>query len=282
MQEKEITLKQKKIFYRSIGEGPVVVLLHGVPFDGTLWRNQFTAFPGFKLIIPDLPGSGRSQMIDDMTIEGMAECVKDIIVHETASLFFKSGEPHSVILIGHSMGGYIALALAQKHPGLLNGLGLFHSSAYADSEEKKEGRKKTIQLLKEKGASEFAKNSVPNLFGPVFKEQNPALVEAQISYSCNFSAETLVKYQETMSQRKDRTEVLRTATVPVLFILGKYDAVVPLKDGMEQCSLADVNYIHVLENSGHVGMMEEPIETNTVLLNYLTNTCRYAPGNAYT
>jgi pimeloyl-ACP methyl ester carboxylesterase len=282
MQEKEITLKQKKIFYRTTGEGPVVVLLHGVPFDGTLWSNQFTAFPGYKLIIPDLPGSGRSQMIDDMSIEGMAECVKDIIVHETASLFFKSGEPHSVILIGHSMGGYVALALAEKHPELLNGLGLFHSTAYADNEEKKEGRKKTIQLLKEKGAAEFARNSVPNLFGPVTKEQNPRLVEEQISYSRNFSAETLVKYQETMSQRKDRTEVLRKATVPVLFILGKYDAVVPLKEGMEQCSLADLNYIHVLENAGHMGMREEPIETNTVLLNYLTNTCRYTPGNVYT
>jgi pimeloyl-ACP methyl ester carboxylesterase len=281
MQEKEITLKQKKIFYRTTGEGPVVVLLHGVPFDGTLWSNQFTAFPGYKLIIPDLPGSGRSQMIDDMSIEGMAECVKDIIVHETASLFFKSGEPHSVILIGHSMGGYVALALAEKHPELLNGLGLFHSTAYADNEEKKEGRKKTIQLLKEKGAAEFARNSVPNLFGPVTKEQNPRLVEEQISYSRNFSAETLVKYQETMSQRKDRTEVLRKATVPVLFILGKYDAVVPLKEGMEQCSLADLNYIHVLENAGHMGMREEPIETNTVLLNYLTNTCRYTPGNVY-
>jgi pimeloyl-ACP methyl ester carboxylesterase len=282
MQEKEITLKQKKIFYRTIGEGPVVVLLHGVPFDGTLWSNQFTAFPGYKLIIPDLPGSGRSQMIDDMSIEGMAECVKDIIVHETASLFFKSGEPHSVILIGHSMGGYVALALAEKHPELLNGLGLFHSTAYADNEDKKEGRKKTIQLLKDKGAAEFARNSVPNLFGHVTKEQNPRLVEEQISYSRNFSAETLVKYQETMSQRKDRTEVLRKATVPVLFILGKYDAVVPLKEGMEQCSLADLNYIHVLENAGHMGMREEPIETNTVLLNYLTNTCRYTPGNVYT
>jgi len=282
MQEKEITLKQKKILYRTIGEGPVVVLLHGVPFDGSLWSNQFAAFPEYKLIIPDLPGSGRSERIDDMSMEGMAECVKDIIVHETASLFFKSGEPHSVILIGHSMGGYIALALAEKHPELLNGLGLFHSSAYADSEERKEGRKKTIQLLKEKGAGEFARNSVPNLFSALTREQSPALVEEQINIGGNFSAEILVNYQEAMMQRKDRTEVLRKATVPVLFILGKYDAVVPLKDGMEQCSLSDLNYIHVLEKAAHVGMKEEPIETNTVLVNYLTNTCRYTPGDVYT
>ncbi|MBO9683441.1 MAG: alpha/beta hydrolase, partial [Flavisolibacter sp.] len=73
-------------------------------------------------------------------------------------------------------------------------------------------------------------------------------------------------------KRPDRTDVLKKAAVPVLFILGKYDAVVPLKDGMEQCSLADLSYIHVLENAGHVGMMEEAPETNTILEDYITKT----------
>jgi len=277
MQEKEITHKHKKIFYRSIGEGPIVVLLHGVPFDGNLWTHQFNAFPGYKLIIPDLPGSGRSELIEEMSMEGMAECVKDIIVHETASLFFKSGEPHSVIVIGHSMGGYITLALVEKYPEMLIGFGLFHSTAYADSDERKEGRKKTIELIHEKGIEAFVKNSVPNLFSPYTKEHNPGLIKEQIANARNFSGETIVKYQTAMLQRKDRTEALKTATVPVLFILGKYDTAVPLKDGLEQGSLADLNYFHILENTGHVGMKEETIETNTILSNYLTNTCRYTP-----
>jgi len=277
MQAKEISHKQKKIFYRSIGEGPVVVLIHGVPFDGKLWSNQFHFFPGFKLIIPDLPGSGVSEMIHDMSMEGMAECVKEIIVHETASLFFKSGQPHSVIVIGHSMGGYITLALAEKYPELVNGFGLFHSSAYADSDERKAGRKKTIQLIQEKGVEEFAKTSIPNLYSPLTKEQNPALIEQQLEIARNFSAESIVSYQLAMMHRKDRTEVLRKATVPIFFALGRFDAVIPLKDGLEQGSLADLSYFHILENAGHVGMLEEPTETNTILLNYLTNTCRFAP-----
>ena len=275
MQEKEITHQHKKIFYRVIGEGPVVVLLHGVPFDGSLWSNQFDAFPEYKLIIPDLPGSGKSEMIDDMSIEGMAECVKDIIVHETASLFFKSGEPHSVIVIGHSMGGYITLALAEKHPELLNGFGLFHSTAYADSEERKEGRKKTIHLIKEKGAAEWVKTSLPNLFSAFTKAHRPEILEEQIKVACNFSPESLVSYQIAMIARIDRTHVLKNATVPVLFILGKDDKVVSLKDGLEQGSMADLNYFHILENAGHVGMKEQSIETNTILLNYLTNTCHH-------
>ncbi|HWI91813.1 MAG TPA: alpha/beta hydrolase [Flavisolibacter sp.] len=270
MQEKQITHKHKKIFYRTIGEGPVVVLLHGVPFDGSLWSSQFNAFPDHKLIIPDLPGSGRSEVIDDMTVEGMAECVKDIIVHETASLFFKSGEPHSVIVIGHSMGGYITLALAEKHPELLNGFGLFHSTSFADSEERKEGRKKTIELLKQKGTVEFVKKSLPNLFSPVSKEQNSKLIEEQISIASNFSADALIAYQSAMMQRKDRREVLANTTVPVLFVFGIHDNVVPLKDGLEQSALAHNSLVHVLKKSGHTGMEEEPEKTNEILLEYLS------------
>lgn len=271
MHEKEITHKGKKIFYRSIGEGPVVVLIHGVPFNGNLWSNQMNALKEYKLIVPDLPGSGASEMIDDMSIEGMAECVKDLIVHETASLFFKTGEPHSVVVIGHSMGGYIALALAEKHPELLNGLGLFHSTAYADSEERKKVRRKAIETIDEKGAFEFIKNMLPNLFGPIIKKEKPKLVEEQIADSNNFSGLSLVNYYKAMMKRPDRTQVLKNLKVPMLFILGKYDNAVSLKDGLEQCSLPDLAYIHVLENSGHMGMKEEPEQANQILKNYLKN-----------
>jgi pimeloyl-ACP methyl ester carboxylesterase len=245
-------------------------LLHGVPFDGNLWSSQFNAFPENKLIIPDLPGSGRSEMIDDMSMEGMAECVKDIIVHETASLFFKSGEPHSVIVIGHSMGGYITLALAEKHPELLNGFGLFHSTVYADSDERKEGRKKTIELIKERGTIEFVKNSLPNLFSAASKEKNPKLIDEQISIASKFSQDALIAYQTAMMERKDRREVLKNSSVPVLFVLGKHDNTVPLKDGLEQSSLANNSLVHVLEDSGHLGMKEEPKKSNEILLEYLS------------
>lgn len=209
-------------------------------------------------------------MIADMSMEGMAECVKDIIVHETASLFFKSGEPHSVIVFGHSMGGYITLALAEKHPELLNGFGLFHSTAFADSEEKKEGRKKTIESLRQKGTGGFVKSSVPNLFSPITKEQNPTLIDEQIGVSLDFSSEAIIGYQTAMMHRKDRTHVLKNAKVPVLFVFGKYDNAVALQDGMEQSSLPNNSLVHILENSGHMGMKEEPVISNQILSEYLS------------
>jgi pimeloyl-ACP methyl ester carboxylesterase len=274
MEQKEITIKGKKLFYRCQGEGAVVVLLHGFGEDGTVWQNQYKAFPDLKLIIPDLPGSGRSELIEDMSMEGLAESVKTLIEHETASLFFKEGEPHSVILIGHSMGGYITLAFAEKYHHMLRGFGLFHSTAYADSEEKKQIRQKGIDFIKSHGAIEFLKTSIPNLFSPVTKEKNPQLIEEQINGSHNFSAAALVSYYVSMINRPDRTQVLKQTHLPVLFVFGKYDTAVPLKDGLEQSYLPELSYIHILNESGHMGMIEERVEADRLLKDYIASVTK--------
>ena len=274
MEQKEITIKGKKLFYRCQGEGPVVVLLHGFGEDGTVWQNQYGIFPASKLIIPDLPGSGRSELIEDMSMEGLAEPVKALIEHETASLFFKEGEPHSVILVGHSMGGYITLAFAEKYHHMLRGFGLFHSTAYADSEEKKQIRLKGIDFIKSHGATEFLKTSIPNLFSPVTKEKNSQLIEEQINASHNFSAAALVSYYVSMINRPDRTLVLKQTHLPVLFVLGKYDTAVPLKDGLEQSYLPELSYIHILNESGHMGMKEERVEADRVLKDYIASVTK--------
>jgi pimeloyl-ACP methyl ester carboxylesterase len=274
MEQKEITIKGKKLFYRCQGEGAVVVLLHGFGEDGTVWQNQYKAFPDLKLIIPDLPGSGRSELIEDMSMEGLAESIKTLIEHETASLFFKEGEPHSVILIGHSMGGYITLAFAEKYHHMLRGFGLFHSTAYADSEEKKQIRQKGIDFIKSHGAIEFLKTSIPNLFSPVTKEKNPQLIEEQINGSHNFSAAALVSYYVSMINRPDRTQVLKQTHLPVLFVFGKYDTAVPLKDGLEQSYLPELSYIHILNESGHMGMIEERVEADRLLKDYIASVTK--------
>src|SRR5260221_4383418 len=122
---KELLYQNKKIFYCSEGIGKPVVFIHGFGEDGSVWKNQieflkdylFADEPGFKLIIPDLPGYGKSEMIDDMSIEGLAEVIKAILddsLQKENSKISKStkvlplGEGGAV-LIGHSMGGYIVL-----------------------------------------------------------------------------------------------------------------------------------------------------------------------------
>jgi pimeloyl-ACP methyl ester carboxylesterase len=137
MEEKEFDLNKKKIFYRTIGNGPAVVLLHGFGEAGWVWKNQFNAIKDFQFIVPDLPGSGRSEMIEDMSMEGLAEAIRQLLNHL---------EIDQCSMIGHSMGGYITLAFAEKYPSLLNSYGLFHSTAFADTEEKKSKQKKNHRI----------------------------------------------------------------------------------------------------------------------------------------
>ena len=278
MHEKEVTIRGKKLFYRQQGEGlNLVVLVHGFGEDGLVWQHLASVLKDYHLIIPDLPGSGRSEMIEDMSMEGLADALQQLIVHETATVFYKEGEPGSVVMIGHSMGGYITLAFAEKFPAMLKAFGLFHSTAYGDNEEKKETRRKGIAFIEKNGAFEFLKTAIPNLYSPRTKEINPALIEEQVARSDNFSGAALVSYYESMIKRPDRTSVLKTSKVPVLFILGKYDNAVPFSDGLQQCYLPSLSYIHALEHSGHVGMQEEPNQTTEMVVNFLKNIQLQAP-----
>src|SRR5688572_13418725 len=105
--DKKIEIAGKKIFYRVFGNGKPVLLVHGFGETGEVWKNQIDWLGNkFKLIVPDLPGSGQSDLIDDMSMEGMAESLKTILDTENY------GGP-KVSIIGHSMGGYIALAFAE-------------------------------------------------------------------------------------------------------------------------------------------------------------------------
>lgn len=265
---KEILYQAKKIFYRGIGTGEPVMLVHGFGEDGEIWHNQIEFFKNkYHLIVPDLPGSGRSEMIDDMSMEGMAEVLHTIIHEENIDM---------CTVIGHSMGGYITLALVESYWNHVNAFGLFHSSAFADTEEKKQTRKKGIEFAKQHGAFEFLKTATPNLFSPNSKTQSrllsgPNSIQELISSLSNFSTDALVSYYEAMMKRPDRTDLLKKTEKPVLFIAGEHDNAIPLNDVLKQCHLPEKSYIHVLKKSGHMGMMEEPENANRILEEFLEN-----------
>ena len=163
------------------------------------------------------------------------------------------------------MGGYITLALVESYWNHVNAFGLFHSSAFADTDEKKQTRKKGIEFLRQHGAFEFLKTSTPNLFSPNSKSQIPTSIENFIESLKDFSADALVSYYEAMMKRPDRTDILRKAKNPVLFVAGEHDNAVPLNDVLKQCHLPAKSTIHILKNSGHMGMMEETEQANRIL-----------------
>lgn len=262
MTESFITIDAKKIYYRSYGSGNPVLLIHGFGEDGTVWHETAKLLAHkHRVIVPHLPGSGKTELSDDMSIEGMAGIIYQLLQQSDSS--------NKWVVIGHSMGGYITLALAEKYPQWLAGIGLVHSTAYADTAEKKQVRQRGIEFIRNNGSAAFLKQSIPNLFAPDFRTANGAFVNAFIEQYNYFSEAALIAYYEAMMARPDRTEVLKSFAKPVLFIIGKHDNAVPYADSLQQTHLPVLSHIHILQSSAHMGFLEEPVKTNRALASFL-------------
>jgi pimeloyl-ACP methyl ester carboxylesterase len=257
VQSKNITYQSSKIHYRITGKGKPFLLIHGFGEDGNIWDKQVEFLKDhFQLIVPDLPGSGKSALIEDMSMEGMAEVVKEIMNNELQE---------GVIMAGHSMGGYITLAFAEKYPQLLSSFALVHSSAFADSEEKKANRLKSIEFVKKNGAYEFLKASIRGLFSEQWSRDHENEIDELVEKSKHFSDEAIIQYYRAMIARPDRTQVLRSFPGPVSFIMGVHDNAVPFQQSLQQCYLPSRSHVHILRNSAHMGMWEETSKVNTAL-----------------
>ncbi len=260
--EKNIISGNSNIFYRVTGQGSPVVLLHGFAEDGNIWKYQVEFLKDhFRLIVPDMPGSGKSSILHgNSSIESYAVVLKKILNEEKIK---------SCTLIGHSMGGYVALAYADRHPQELNGLGLFHSTAYDDDEERKNARLKGIEFIGKHGAFAFLKQAIPNLFGVKFKDDHPEEINFLLKAAKHFSNESLVQYYKAMMQRPDRKAILQTFPKPILFIMGEEDKTLNLQDILAQSHQPWQSHVYILKNAAHMGMWEEKEKCNTILLRYI-------------
>lgn len=260
MKFNNISYGGSKIYYRSIGKGRPVVFIHGFAEDGDIWKNQIELLKdSCHLIIPDLPGSGKSQMINDMSIEGMAATINAILDEE---------QIEQCTMFGHSMGGYITLAFAEKNEQRLTSFGLIHSTAYADSEEKKANRLKSIEFVKKNGAFEFLKAVIIDLFTETWCANNSNFVNELIEKSKGFADEAIIAYYEAMINRPDKTYILKNSNKPVLFIIGQHDKAVPFTHSLQQCYLPSQSTVVILRNSAHMGMWEEAEKLNNALLDF--------------
>lgn len=261
MTEKHITVNNSVIFYHVIGNGTPVVLIHGFAEDSTVWDSQVLFLKNnFQLIIPDLPGSGKSQLLqnENVGIQDYADCIHHILQNENIN---------QCIMIGHSMGGYITLAFAEKYQSILKAFGLFHSSAYADDDEKIATRKKAISFIQENGAEQFLKTSIPGLFYDTQKSRQQ--IDELLTKGKAFTPAALIQYYKAIIPRPDRTEVLKSFPGAVLFMMGVHDKAVLYVHSLQQCHMPGQSHIHVLRNSAHMGMLEETGQANNNLMNFL-------------
>lgn len=263
---KSFSYNNANIFYDVEGSGDPVLLVHGFGEDGSIWKNQVAFLqPHFKIIVPDLPGTRDSELLrpdDEVMITDYADCLLALLQTEKIN---------TCVMLGHSMGGYITLAFAEKYPEKLNRFGLVHSTAFADNEEKKKNRAKSIAMIEEYGSLAFLKNTIPNLFASKFKSAHPGKVQELIDAGASFSKQALQQYTRAMMVRPDRTHVLLSNYLPVLFVIGTDDVAAPLADVIKQVSLPQISYIHVLQETGHMGMWETPDLLNRHLLSFLNH-----------
>ncbi len=241
-------------------EGLPVVLLHGFLEDSRLWDEWLPLLPTRRYICIDLPGAGSSELTDNLTMAAMAEVVAAVIAHLGLQKF---------ILTGHSMGGYVALAYAEKWAEKLAGLCLFHSHPFADSEEKKAGRLKAIEFIKTNGHVIYVRQTIPQLFIYDFSKGYQMEVNRLIHNAMHFTPEAIIAALDSMRQRQDRSDVLRNLQCPVLMLIGQHDTAVPLELSMAMTPLPSRGIVHVFSTVGHMGMFSASRETAKAFKEFL-------------
>lgn len=236
--------------YSDMGTGDPVILLHGYLESLEIWEGFAGELSAdYRVICPDLPGHGQSGIystIDSMAI--MADAVKHILD------FLGIGR---AVIIGHSMGGYAALAFEDFYPEITIGFGLFHSHALADSQEKKENRDREIALVHAGKKEQFINVNISNAFAADSHEKFAEKIEWARQIALSTSERGIILALEGMKVRPDRRDVLRNSLDPLLIIAGKKDNYIPFEVYQEHFNLAPQTHTVILENSGHMGFIEE-------------------------
>lgn len=250
---KIIKYKNAEINYTVSGQGAVIVLVHGFVESLHIWNELIPVLnKKYKVIAIDLPGHGKSQLLaNEISIDEMAQTVHKVLEQENAE---------KGVMVGHSMGGYVTMAYADLFPGYLRGICLFHSSAGADTEEKKADRLRAVEAVKKDH-----KDFVISLVTKLFKEGNEQKFEeasaALKSIAKNTSSTSVIASLVAMRNRPDRSPTLSKVEYPVLFIWGKNDNVLSLDAVFPQAKLPAVAQVLILGDAGHLGFIESQRET---------------------
>lgn len=251
------------IRYRIDGSGPVVVMLHGYLEDLTIWEGLVRALKeSCTLLRIDLPGHGKSELpAEPVTMETMARTVNALV--ETQGF-------NRIQLIGHSMGGYTALAYAELFPQKVAGLILLHSTPNADNTAKRLARKNDTERIKSGGKQRLIEEAIPRLFA----EQNMALHSEAIERIKNTALQTsdsgIIGALNGMATRPDRNHVVSNARFPVGMIFGNYDRIIGKETALAIAQRHPNARTIFLKNSGHMGFIEEPEQTLDAIKELLT------------
>ena len=245
-----IKFQKKSIAFTDEGSGKTIVMLHGFTESLKIWESFAKKLSGkYRVVTIDLPGHGKSESLGAVhSMELMADVVFAVLKK------IKAGK---CLMIGHSMGGYVTLAFAEKYPQKLKGFCLFHSHCFSDNAAEQENRNRTINIVNQDKFT-YVAQFIPSLFPVEVHKKYSKDIRRLIRQAAKMNKEGVIAALEGMKSRKDQSELLKNTELPVLFILGLKDSKSPLTRIWEMISMPAVSEILLLRQCGHMGYIEAP------------------------
>lgn len=234
------------IFCETFGQGPAIVLLHGFLESSTMWESLVsTISENYTVVILDFPGLGKSGVISEIhSMELMADVVISVLEHLKID---------RATFIGHSMGGYVMLALTEKYEDKVEKLVFLNSSSFADSEERKEIRDRAVRLV-EKNSKAFIRMAIGNWAGENSRKVFASEIENLKNQAYSFSVKGITAALKGMRDRKDRTDVLANFSGPKYMLLAEDDPIIPLYKNLELAKKSEV--VTEVISGGHMSTIE--------------------------
>lgn len=256
MEEKILLYKSNMIHYKIIGNGEPLILLHGYLADSRIWWKMIPLLKDkFQLIVPDLPGHGKSR---NSGIVNSMDFLAEIVYMLCLTLGFKT-----LKIAGHSMGGYVALAFAEKHAEMIESLYLINSHPAADNMTKTLSRDREAEII-ESGKKHFllASFTTKNLYSGNRQYLNE-IVREMVQISLEQPDSGILADLAGMMARPDRSNVISHTRFPVCIIIGENDEITPpsVYDNVRGKNLV----IHRIKNCGHLCILENPEETARII-----------------
>ncbi len=243
-----LVYRGSRIAFKTTGKGRAIVLIHGFLGSQKIWDEYAMRLSkNFRIITIDLPGHGESESLGYIhEMELLADLVKFLL---------KTINVRKAVLVGHSLGGYISLAFAEKYPDSVLGLIMVNSTAKGDSKEKIKGRNQLINLLK-KGSDRPLELLVPSFFN-VLSQKTRWFRLRYLNMAKKANKSGVVSTLECMKIRKEREIVLKFAPFPYLYLIGKEDKIFNYKELINESQLNEKGSYSIFENSSHMIFWEE-------------------------
>ncbi len=256
---KTTTYKNTTISYADIGKGTAVVLLHGYLENQRMWEEMVPELSQkHRVIAIDLLGHGQTDCLGYIhSMEDQADMVQDVL---------RELRIRKAVFVGHSMGGYVALAFAELYPEYIKGLVLMNSTSRADSEERKTNRDRAIKAVK-KDYTSFVRLSIGNLFSEDNRTRLEDAIEKVKLEALKTPLQGIIAALEGMKIRKDREVLLHFGLYPKLLILGKKDPILNYEENANQIENTNTSLVSL--PSGHMSYIENKVEVLQTLVDFI-------------